>query len=83
VSLRHLVLALVLAGASSVCGAQNVTYDLIIRGGRIVDGTGAPSYRADLAVSNGRIAMIGRPDTARARRVIDATGWSWPPGSST
>ena len=58
--LRHLVVALALAGASSVAGAQNVTYDLIIRGGRIVDGTGAPSYRADLAVSNGWIAAAGR-----------------------
>ena len=77
---RHLVVALALAGASSVAGAQNVTYDLIIRGGRIVDGTGAPSYRADLAVSKGRIAMIGRPDTVRARRVIDATGLVVAPG---
>ena len=78
--LCHLVVALVMAGASSVTGAQNVTYDLIIRGGRIVDGTGAPSYRADLAVSNGRIAMIGRPDTVKARRVIDATGLVVAPG---
>jgi len=77
---RHLVVALAVAGASSVAGAQNVTYDLIIRGGRIVDGTGAPSYRADLAVSKGRIAMIGRPDTVRARRVIDATGLVVAPG---
>jgi len=80
VKLCHLVVALVMAGAPSVTGAQNVTYDLIIRGGRIVDGTGAPSYRADLAVSKGRIAMIGRPDTVRARRVIDATGLVVAPG---
>ena len=69
-TLGRFVLALVLAGAPSA-GAQTPTYDLIIRGGRIVDGTGAPSYRADLAVSNGRIATIGHPDTTRARRIID------------
>ena len=77
--LRRFVLALVMAGAPSA-SAQNPTYDLIIRGGRIVDGTGAPSYRADLAVQNGRIAVIGRPDTTKARRVIDATGLVVAPG---
>ena len=60
--------------------AQGITYDLVIRGGRIVDGTGAPSYRADLAVRDGRIVAIGRPDTSRARRVIDATGLVVAPG---
>src|SRR5678816_4645336 len=69
-----------MAGASST-GAQTPTYDLVIRGGRIVDGTGAPSYRADLAVLNGRISVIGRPDTTKARRVIDATGLVVAPGS--
>jgi len=33
-------------------------YDLVIRGGTIVDGTGIPRYRADLAVKHGRVAMI-------------------------
>ena len=78
-TLRCFVLAIVLAGASS-SGAQTPTYDLVIRGGRIVDGTGAPSYRADLAVLNGRISVIGRPDTTKARRVIDATGLVVAPG---
>ncbi|HEY5414161.1 MAG TPA: D-aminoacylase [Gemmatimonadaceae bacterium] len=78
-NLRCFVLAIVMAGASST-GAQTPTYDLVIRGGRIVDGTGAPSYRADLAVLNGRISVIGRPDTTKARRVIDATGLVVAPG---
>jgi N-acyl-D-amino-acid deacylase len=78
-SLRCFVLAIVLAGVSSA-GAQTPTYDLVIHGGRIVDGTGAPSYRADLAVLNGRISVIGRPDTTKARRVIDATGLVVAPG---
>ena len=76
---RCFVLAIVLAGVSSA-GAQTPTYDLVIHGGRIVDGTGAPSYRADLAVLNGRISVIGRPDTTKARRVIDATGLVVAPG---
>ena len=35
-------------------------YDLVIRNGTVVDGTGLPSYRADVAVSGDRIAAIGR-----------------------
>jgi N-acyl-D-amino-acid deacylase len=79
VKLRSLVFAVVLASLRAA-GAQTPTYDLIIRGGRIVDGTGAPSYRADLGVLNGRISVIGRPDTTKARRVIDATGLVVAPG---
>jgi len=70
VKLCHLVVALVMAGAPSVTGAQNVTYDLIIRGGRIVDGTGAPSYRADIAVSNGRIVRLQMPRSAQTPRPV-------------
>ena len=34
-------------------------YDLVIRGGLLVDGTGAPGYRGDLAIADGKIAAIG------------------------
>ena len=45
-------------------------HDLVIRGGTIVDGTGIPQYRADLAVKDGRIAMISaRIPAATLRRV--------------
>ena len=59
-------------------GAQ--TYDLIIRHGRVVDGTGNPAYFADLAVKDGRIAAIGRiPGGAKteikARGMIVAPGF--------
>lgn len=55
-------------------------YDLLIRNGRIVDGTGAPWYRADVAIRDGRIAAIGRLAEARATRTIDATGLVVAPG---
>ena len=35
-------------------------YDLVIRGGKIVDGTGAPSFSGDIAVSDGRIVEVGK-----------------------
>ncbi|MEE2665028.1 MAG: amidohydrolase family protein [Myxococcota bacterium] len=54
-------------------------YDLIIRGGRVVDGTGLKAYSADVAVQDGRIARIGRVD-ADAERVFDAKGLVVAPG---
>jgi N-acyl-D-aspartate/D-glutamate deacylase len=54
-------------------------YDLLIRGGRIVDGTGNPWFYADLGVRGQRIAAIGRL-RGNARRVIDAEGMVVAPG---
>jgi N-acyl-D-aspartate/D-glutamate deacylase len=54
--------------------------DLLIRGGRLIDGTGGPSREADVAVSGGRVAAV-EPRSARpARRVIDARGQAVAPG---
>lgn len=47
-------------------------HDLIITGGRILDGTGSPWYRADVAVAGDRIVEIGRLGGALARKTIDA-----------
>src|SRR5579871_833615 len=55
-------------------------YDLVIRNGHIVDGTGSPWYAADLAIRNGRIAAIGKLDGAPAKRTIDARGMVVAPG---
>ncbi len=54
-------------------------HDLIIRNGAIVDGTGAPAYRGDVAIADGRIAACGRVDGGAARE-IDASGLVVAPG---
>jgi N-acyl-D-amino-acid deacylase len=54
-------------------------YDLLIKNGVLVDGSGLPRYRADVAVHHGRIASIGRI-RERAREVIDADGMVVSPG---
>jgi len=55
-------------------------YDIIIRGGTVIDGTGAPGYRADIAVRDGLIAEIGELSGCCADRVLDAEGLSVAPG---
>lgn len=54
-------------------------YDLIIRNGTVVDGTGMPAYSADVAVKGDRVAKIGKIESA-ARREIDAAGRIVSPG---
>jgi N-acyl-D-amino-acid deacylase len=52
--------------------AAAADYDLIIRNARVVDGTGNPWFRADVAVRQGRIAAVGDLSVASAERLIDA-----------
>ena len=67
--------ALLLAG-----GAQAQTYDTIIRGGTIVDGSGLPSYKGDVAVDKEHIVAVGNLGGATATTVIDARGLVVAPG---
>jgi len=55
------------------------TYDVIIRNGRVIDGAGNPAYFADIAITNGKIAAIGRID-GDARTELDAKGDVVAPG---
>ena len=55
-------------------------YDLLIRNGYVLDGSGNPWFRADVAVRGDRIAAVGRLAGASARREIDATGRYVTPG---
>jgi N-acyl-D-aspartate/D-glutamate deacylase len=54
---------------------------VVIRGGTVVDGTGIPKYRADLAIKDGRIAMISGRLKASSARELDATGCIVAPGA--
>ena len=55
-------------------------YDLIIRNGRVVDGSGRPAFAADVAIKGDRIARVGNLGGARAKRTIDARGQIVAPG---
>ena len=56
-----------------------MTYDLLVKNGRIVDGSGMPSFHGDVAVSRGKIVELGRL-SGSAKRVIDAQGNVIAPG---
>jgi N-acyl-D-amino-acid deacylase len=56
-----------------------MSYDLVVKNGTVIDGSGLPRYRADVGVRHGRIAAIGRI-RERAREVLDADGHVVAPG---
>src|SRR6185295_10674367 len=56
-----------------------MSYDLVIKNGTVIDGSGLPRFRADVAVQDGRIASIGRIRES-ARKVVDAEGHVVSPG---
>ncbi len=74
------VLPLALAALPSGALGQATTYDVLITGARVLDGSGNPWRYADVAVRDGRIAAVGRLRGAAAARVIDATGKVVTPG---
>jgi N-acyl-D-amino-acid deacylase len=75
------VLAASLAAAATL-SAQQPEFDYVIRGGTVIDGTGATRFRADVALKGDRIALVSREpiSAARAARLIDATGRIVAPG---
>jgi N-acyl-D-aspartate/D-glutamate deacylase len=82
--MRKATCLLVIASLVSIficpTAAQENAYDILIRNGRVVDGTGAPWYRADVGIRQGRIAAIGRLKDAKALRPVDAAGLIVAPG---
>lgn len=72
------VLAAILIAAAAV-QAGTPDYDIVIRNGRLLDGAGNPWVAGDLAISNGRIARIGKV-TGKGKREIDAAGRYVTPG---
>ena len=73
-----LCLMLLLAPAWNT--AQTPVYDILIRNGRIIDGTGNTWFRADVALRGDTIVAVGKLVGATARRVIDARGQVVAPG---
>ena len=55
-------------------------YDLVIKGGTVIDGARTPRFTADIAIANGRIAQIGRVSESEAKRVINAKDHIVAPG---
>lgn len=80
--LRTIVVAAVAASAAPPLrvSAQTPPFDLLLVGGRIVDGTGAPAFSADLGIRGGRIAAIGRLRGQPATRVVNVEGRVVAPG---
>ncbi len=73
-----LVIAAIVTGVAAQQESQR--YDVVIRGGRVLDGTGNPWFPADIAVQGGRIVAVGELPDAQATRVIDATSKYVTPG---
>jgi N-acyl-D-amino-acid deacylase len=61
-------------------GSTHAEYDLVIRNGHIIDGTGSPWYAGDIGIRDGRIAAIGNLSGAQAKQAIDAAGRVVAPG---
>ena len=64
----------------TLLASQQKPYDLLIRNGHIVDGTGSPWYSGDVAIRGGRIVAVGTVLNATAKRTIDARGMVVAPG---
>jgi N-acyl-D-aspartate/D-glutamate deacylase len=72
--------ALVALASVLVLGQPAARYDVVIANGSVVDGSGNPWYRADVALRDGRIVAMGRIDRGAATTVVDATGKVVAPG---
>ncbi len=76
--MRYVVAVILLL--SALVSTQAPTYDIILRGGRIMDGTASPWYRGDVAIRGDTIARIAASISAPAGRVIDVKGLVVAPG---
>jgi len=84
--MNRISLSLILASMLLLSLASNATttsapkYDLLIKNGRVIDGSGRAGFNADLAIKDDRIVRIGKLKDAGATRVIDAAGMVVAPG---
>jgi N-acyl-D-aspartate/D-glutamate deacylase len=77
---QRLQLVLLTAVLASACNAPGQRFDLIVRGGQVMDGSGQAPQRADVGIIGDRIARLGDLASASSGRVIDATGLVVAPG---
>jgi N-acyl-D-amino-acid deacylase len=80
---KAIAAALVVAAGSLAAtgvGGQRAVYDVIIRGGTVYDGSGAPGRRADVGLRGDRIAAVGDLAAAQAATAVDARGLAVAPG---
>jgi N-acyl-D-amino-acid deacylase len=80
VSVFLILATMIFSSVSTSTTASKPEYDLLIKNGLVIDGSGRPGYRANVAVKEDRIVRIGRLPDASAARVIDAAGMVVVPG---
>ena len=78
VSLTIILCMMLLFSYSTTAPKQE--FDLLIKNGRVIDGTGKPGYVADIGITGDRIIKIGKLENSSATRIIDATGKIVAPG---
>jgi dihydroorotase/N-acyl-D-amino-acid deacylase len=77
---RNLLVTLAVLSSTPSAHTQPAAYDLLLRGGRIVDGTASPWYRADVAITGDTIVRIAPRIEGTAKRVIELGGLAVAPG---
>jgi len=70
--MKRWIIFIIALCATSACAQQGPAYDVIIRNGHIIDGTGSPWYSGDVGIRDGRIVAIGNLSAATAKKIIDA-----------
>ena len=79
-ALAMIIVVLIFLTTADICRGHVNDFDIIIRGGRIVDGTGSGAYGADIGIKNGRITEIGKLPDGKSGRIINAEGMVVAPG---
>src|SRR6267154_364190 len=82
-SIAALALSILALGVTAAVQTPQIPaarYDVLIRNGRVLDGSGNPWLTADIGIRGGRIVDMGRLGNAAAARVIDASGLTVSPG---
>ncbi len=77
---RSILLMVVVAHIGWAILSAQASFDILIRGGRVISGNGNPWFRADIGITGDRIAAVGDLSQASAAKVLDATGLYVAPG---